>query len=326
MSNGRKNVSTKDQHEEQHFGAIDLRKLPPLKALKGFEAAARLSSVRGAAEELNLTHPAISHQIQTLESSLASKLFIREGRNIRLTDAGKHYYQFVRKALDILIRGSEEIRDNTSQPALRVQTYITTSIRWLAPRLPKFKKQYPDIHLQVSTSNFHWNFDEKHSDIAIIYKTQPLSDHLSWQPIFQPKVFPVCSPEFLAQLPEGFQIQDLISYPLISVYTEDKYWTWKDWFESAGTHVSEKELSSKVLEVDTLAAALEMAIVGEGIALVNGPFADNDLATGRLVVPINHYTQGFGEWGIICHKKLKDDKRVNVFIDWLLDQAKQPNK
>lgn len=314
-------MDTDDQQKEIHFEKMDLRKLPPLKALKGFEAAARLSSVRGAAEELNLTHPAISHQIQTLEASLASKLFTREGRHIRLTEAGKQYYQFVRKALDILITGSEEIRDNTSQPALRIQTYITTSIRWLAPRLPKFKKQNPDISLQVSTYNADWNFDEKHADIAIIYKTQPLPDHLSWQSLFPSKIFPVCSPEFLAQLPVDIQLQDLSRYPLISVSTEDKYWSWKDWFESADAHVSEQELSSKLLEVDTLAAALEMAVVGEGIALVNGPFADNDLDTGRLVVPIHHYTKGLGEWGIVCYKNLTKDKRAKAFIDWLVAQA-----
>jgi LysR family glycine cleavage system transcriptional activator len=315
------NVDTEDQQEEKHFDKIDLRKLPPLKALKGFEAAARLSSVRGAAEELNLTHPAISHQIQTLETSLASQLFEREGRHIRLTEAGKHYYQFVRQALDILITGSEEIRDHTSQPALRVQTYITTSIRWLAPRLPKFKKQNPDIRLQVSTYNVNWNFDEKHADIGIIYKTKNLPDRLNWQPIFESKVFPVCSPELLTQLPENPQPADLRNHPLISVSTEDKHWTWIDWFQSAGVHVSEKELGPKVLEVDTLAAALEMAIVGEGIALVNGPFADNDLATGRLVIPNEHYAEGLGEWGIVYDKRLEKDKRVSIFIDWLLSQV-----
>ncbi|MGJ8647867.1 MAG: LysR substrate-binding domain-containing protein [Marinomonas colpomeniae] len=314
-------MDTDDQQNEKHFEKMDLRKLPPLKALKGFEAAARLSSVRGAAEELNLTHPAISHQIQTLEASLASKLFTREGRHIQLTEAGKQYYQFVRKALDILITGSEEIRDNTSQPALRIQTYITTSIRWLAPRLPKFKKQNPDIRLQVSTYNADWNFDEKHADIGIICKTQPLPDHLSWQSLFQSQVFPVCSPEFFTTLPQDIQPKDLPRYPLISVYTEDKYWTWIDWFESADVQVSQQELNPKILEVDTLAAALEMAVVGEGIALVNGPFADNDLATGRLVVPIHHYTKGLGEWGIVCHKNLTKDKRAKAFIDWLVAQA-----
>ncbi|MEP0073190.1 MAG: LysR substrate-binding domain-containing protein [Marinomonas sp.] len=302
------------------FSKMDLRQLPPLKSLKGFEATARLSSVRGAAEELNLTHPAISHQIQTLEDSLAVKLFVREGRHIRLTDAGKEYYQIVRQALAILITGTEQIRSNISQPSLRVQTYITTSIRWLAPRLPKFNKKYPDIELDVSTYNANWDFDEKHADIAIIYRTEDLPKHLSWQPLFHSKVFPVCSPELLKTVPSNLNAEDLSNYPLISVHTENKYWSWEDWFDSIDETTQSPPLDLKILEVDTLAAALEMAVVGEGIALVNGPFADNDLASGRLVIPVAHQDKGLGEWGIVYHKNLAKDQRVTTFIQWLLEQ------
>lgn len=305
--------------KKESLSKLDSRKLPPLKALRGFEAAARLASVRGAAEELNLTHPAISHQIQTLEESLAKKLFTREGRHIQLTDAGEHYYQFVRKALEILIDGAEEVRGNSSQPALRVQTYVTTSIRWLASRLHKFKVQNPDIALQISTASADWEFDEKHADIAIIYRTQELADHLAWQPFFPSKVFPVCSPDLLKTLPNKIKAADISQCPLISVYTENKYWSWQNWFESAGIQTLPSH-SNVTMEVDTLAAALEMAIIGEGVALVNGPFADNDIATGRLVVPVEHTAKGFGEWGIVCHKKLKEDVRVQIFIAWLLSQ------
>ncbi len=317
-----KNLELKDLQEEKHLDKIDLRKLPPLKALKGFEVAARLESIRGAAEELNLTHPAISHQIQSLETSLACKLFVREGRHIRLTVAGEQYYQFVRKALDILIAGTEEVRCNTSKPALRIQTYITTSIRWLTPRLPKLKKQHPDISLEVHTYNADWEFDEKHADVAIIYNTQSLPDYLHWQPFFQSNVFPVCSPEFLKKLPQHVTAEDLTNYPLISVHTEEKYWSWKEWFESANVDFLGKEFSPNMMEVDTLAAALELAIIGEGIALVNGPFAERDLASGRLVVPVSHHANGFGEWGIVCHKNMVDDNRVKTFIHWLLEQIK----
>lgn len=317
-----KDEQIETSHEPASMDKLDFRKLPPLKALIGFEAAARLASVRGAAEELNLTHPAISHQIQTLEESLASKLFIREGRHIRLTEDGKHYYQFVRQALETLITGAEDVRGNSSQPSLRVQTYVTTSIRWLAPRLHKFRHQHPEIKLQVNTYSSDWRFDEKHADLAIIYKTQPLPDHLTWQPFFKSKVFPVCSPDFLKRfspLGEAEQAQDLLEQPLISVYTENNYWSWQEWFESAGVDATPLQ-SNKCMEVDTLAAALEMAMIGEGIALVNGPFADNDLANGRLVIPVKHTAKGFGEWGIVCHKNLEEDKRIKAFIAWLIDQ------
>ena len=105
--------------------SLNFSKLPPLKALRGFESTARLHSYRKAAVELNLTHPAISHQVQSLENNLGVKLFIRKGRQSVLTPEGERFYPVAREALEILINGSEAIRRSTSQSTLRIQTYIS---------------------------------------------------------------------------------------------------------------------------------------------------------------------------------------------------------
>lgn len=102
---------------------LNHRNLPPLKALKGFESTARLLSFRKAAEELSLSHPAISHQIKSLEDNLGVKLFVREGRHMVLTPVGQRFYPIVREALELLINGSEAIRRSSNQPILRSDLY-----------------------------------------------------------------------------------------------------------------------------------------------------------------------------------------------------------
>ena len=146
---------------------IDLRKLPPLNALKGFEATTRRESVREAAEELCLTHPAVSYQIQVLEQDLGVPLFSRTGRSLVPTAEGRLLYKHVRTALEMLIEGAETVRRTRAGTPLRVQTYVTASIRWLARKLPDFVARHPDVRLQLSTCAFEWDFDESSADVGL---------------------------------------------------------------------------------------------------------------------------------------------------------------
>ncbi|WP_261842671.1 LysR substrate-binding domain-containing protein [Aliamphritea ceti] len=298
--------------------AIDLRKLPPLKALKGFEAAARLQSVRGAAEELNLTHPAISHQIHTLEADLGVKLFARQGRNVVLTEAGEALYPSVRAALELLIKGAEAVKAQNANPALRLQAYITLSIRWLASRLSDFRAQHPDIEINLRANNSAWEFDEANTDIGLIYSRTKMPAHVHWIELFPSRVYPVCSPQLVKEAECPLSVQQLENYPLLMVSTEKGYWGWDEWFVSLG---ADEQLRQSPVVVDTLAVALEMAIAGQGIALVNGPVAEDALAAGQLIRPVAEYTAGNGEWGIAVPKALLNDTRVITFIDWLKQQA-----
>lgn len=300
---------------------LPLKKLPPLSSLRGFEAAARLQNFRAAAEELHLTHPAIANQIQRLEESLDVKLFERQGRHVVLTEAGDRFYPHVREAITTLINGAEAARQLSHVDPLRMQVYVTTSIRWLAPRLVQFYDSHPEVELQVMTYSVGWEFDEANADIAIIYRDTPLPSHLHWTPLFSSQIFPVCSPEMLQGLERPLPFGDLKSYPLIEVYTES--WSWESWFNELSPTLPKYESSyprGKIV-VDTLAAALEMAERGEGVALVNGPFADDALADGRLINPANRVKESQGEWGIVCHKDIAFNRRVGALISWLTSQA-----
>lgn len=296
-------------------GKIDLRKLPPLNALKGFEATTRRQSVREAADELCLTHPAVSHQIQLLEEDVGVPLFSREGRSIVPTPEGRLFYGYARKALDLLIEGAETIRRAQSQRPLRVQTYVTASIRWLAPRIPRFVAAHPDIKLLLSTCAPDWEFDESLGDVGLVYCETTPGPEYCWVPLFDYRLFPVCSPALRARLGEHPQPRDLLQLPLVVIYSETR--NWDVWFESANVPY----VPDASVVVDTLALALEFALGGSGVALVNGPFVDEELASGRLVRPVEHQAKCPGGWGLICRRDVRDHPRVKPFIDFLIASA-----
>ena len=295
-------------------GKIDLRRLPPLKALRGFEAATRHQSIRDAANELCLTHPAVSHQIQLIEEALGVNLFVPDGRYITSTAEGRILYTHVRAAFDTLLEGVEVVHRHALDKPLRVQTYVTASIRWLARRVPQFLQDHPDIKLTLSTCAVEWDFDEVHADVGLVYcEAVPDPAQFHWVPLFDYVLFPVCSPQFASRQGLGGSATALMRQPLVAIYTEAA--NWESWFTSAGVPF---EPLAPYLMVDTLAVALEMALNGEGITLVNGPFVDADLAAGRLVVPSQHRLVCPGSWGLICRKDMKDNLRIRTFMDWVV--------
>jgi len=291
---------------------LDYPKLPPLKALRGFESTARLGSFRKAAEELKLTHPAISHQVQSLEKNLGVKMFVRDGRQATLTPEGERFYPVARQALELLINGSEAIRRSSSQSILRIQTYISVSLRWLSRRMPRFRVLNPKLQLQLLSSIHDQDFDEANADVGLIFRHTPPGGHLHWTPLIQPKLFPVCSPGLIGNDRGELKPEDLLSYPLLTITSEA--WQWSDWFDSAGLHNVKTNHS---ISVDSTAIGLEMAMDGEGITLVNGPFADRDLKAGRLIQPVAHYAEGLGEWGLVCRKDMLNHPPVRAFMEWL---------
>jgi LysR family transcriptional regulator, glycine cleavage system transcriptional activator len=295
---------------------IDLRKLPPLNALKGFEATTRRESVREAAEELCLTHPAVSYQIQVLEQDLGVQLFSRTGRALVPTAEGRQLYQYVRSALETLIEGTEAVRRTKAGTPLRIQTYVTASIRWLARRLPGFVALHPDIRLQLSTCAFEWDFDESSADVGLVYCAEPPGPDFHWVPLYEYTLHAVCSPALAESLGAAPAPAQLLQLPLVEIYSEQH--NWDIWFDAAGLQYSTRP----AIVVDTLAVALEIALEGRGVALVNGPYAVDDLAAGRLVQPVQHQVTCPGAWGLICKREQQDNERVRTFMDWLAAEAK----
>ena len=297
---------------------IDTRLLPPLSSLKGFEAAVRRQSIRGAAEELHLTHSAISHQIEALEQSLGVALFSRVGRNIASTEEGRMFYPFVRNALESLIDGVDAVRRVHADKTLRVQTYVTASLRWLATRIPRFMAEHPGVRLVLSTCVVEWEYDDLHSDVGLVFlESPPDPGQFHWVPLFPYEMVAVCSPSLAQRLAPGAGPDELRTLPLLGVYTDDH--SWDEWFAAAGIEHDPEQPS---ILVDTLALAIDIARAGGGVALVNGPFMDEDFANGRLVRAVGHQLVIPGAWGLICRNELRKDRRVRSFIDWLAREAR----
>lgn len=306
-----------NENSREGHSKIDLRCLPPLKALKGFEAATRHQSIREAAEELNLTHPAISHQVQLIEETLGVELFAQDGRHIVSTPEGRVLYPYVRAAFETLIEGVEAVRRNALDKPLRVHTYVTASIRWLAARVPEFLAENPEMKLELNTCAAEWEFDDVHSDVGFVYCNAPPHPRFHWMPMFEYSLYPVCSPALAARMGSAPRPIDLLSQPLVIISTEDL--NWRHWFESTGVDF---QTNAPHIVVDTLAVALELALNDQAVVLVNGPFIERDLAEGRLVRPIAHKFVCPGAWGLICQREMAENPRIQKFFAWMARQAR----
>ncbi|MEY4998862.1 MAG: hypothetical protein RIS00_906, partial [Pseudomonadota bacterium] len=151
------------------------------------------------------------------------------------------------------------------------------------------------------------------ADVGLVYcETVPDPGKYHWMPLFEYPLFPVCSPALLRKVDGPVTMDSLNTMPLVAIYTEVQ--NWEAWFGSADVPF---QPTAPMLMVDTLAVALEMALDGQGIALVNGPFVDQDLADGRLVQPVPHKLICPGNWGLICRKDMRENLRIKTFMDWI---------
>ena len=191
-----------------------------------------MQSIRGAAQELNLTHTAVRYQIQSLEDGLGVSLFRKEGRNIVLTDEGRVLQVYVKEAFEVLIKGVEEVQKRGNEAPLRLYTYVTLALRWLAPRLRRFRSEYPQVNLDITSSTTDWSFDETVADVGLVYCEQPPSSAYCWQPLFENKLVPVCSPTLFGDGAEKILPEDVLSQKLISVSCSKGYW--QEWLAASG--------------------------------------------------------------------------------------------
>src|SRR5437899_6652819 len=173
------------------------RRLPPLKAVKAFEAAARHESFTRAAEELCVTQGAVSHQVKALETDLGVKLFNRERQRLVITEAGREYLVVVRDALDRIAIGTERLVQRQSSGALTVSTSPDFAAKWLVHRLGRFAEAYPDIDLRVSAAMHHVDFSREDVDIAVRHGDGNWAG-LDVVRLCSEQLFPVCAPKLVS--------------------------------------------------------------------------------------------------------------------------------
>lgn len=290
------------------------RDLPPLRALTAFEAAARLGSFRLAAGELNITRSAVSHQIKALEQRLGIQLFRRDARRAELTQAGQLYFPAVRDAFDQIEMQTRAMRPSTTDNDLTLQVYVTVALKWLIPRLHDFEKRYPDMRVRLSTTYSDWDYNEDHADAGFVL-TRNRNPNLYARTLFRSALTPICSPALLKG-PNAIKTPaDLKKHKLLYVYTAEE--DWHIWLAAAG--VSGVKLSES-LAFDSYLLAQEAAIEGRGVAMTIGPFATEELRSGRLVTPFPLLAPHRHHWQFVCRAENRMKPKISKFENWLAKQ------
>src|SRR5499427_1411923 len=191
-----------------------LRRLPPLNAIKAFEAAARSQSFTRAAEELNVTQGAVSQQVKALEATLGIKLFDRERQRLVITEAGREYLAVVRDALDRIAVGTERLVQRQSSGVLTISTSPDFAAKWLVHRLGRFAESHPEIDLRVSATAPHVDFVREDVDLAVRHGDGKWPG-LDIVRLCSEQLFPVCSPKLVAGRNRVKTAADLLNFPLL---------------------------------------------------------------------------------------------------------------
>lgn len=290
------------------------RRIPPLPALRAFEAAARLRNFRKAAEELCVTKSAVSHQVQALEDYLGHRLLSRSTREVSLTEAGRALLPEVQEALDRLAAAVARLRPPPADGPLTISVLPTFAVRWLIPRLVDFRRRHPDIDVRLDTSLEVVEFADSDIDLAIRYGRGDWPG-LHCDRLIAESLIPVCSPALLEGPEPLKEPADLARQVLLqnSAHPED----WQLWLTAAGVTGIDPHRGPHFAYSELL---LRAAAEGMGIALARRHLVEDDLKAGTLVAPFDFaYARGCRYW-LVCPPAALADPRVAAFRDWILGQ------
>jgi LysR family transcriptional regulator, glycine cleavage system transcriptional activator len=294
--------------------------LPPLNALRAFEAAARHLSLTKAAVELNVTPGALSHQIRGLEDN---KLFDRGVRSIALTAAGKALYPGVQAGFLHIREAMANLKAVNDTRVLVVSTPPGFTSKWLAPRLYRFSIAHPEIDVRVSSSMNNANFTTDGVDAAIrnLSVDSTRNEALEVEKLLDQTLMPVCSPAFVEKHGPFTSPDTLKGVPLIH---DDSFSSravmpgWAEWFAAAGL----REIDvSRGLRFNSADHALDATVEGAGVLLAHDALAYDDLRTGRLVAPFDLTLPSARCYCFVYAKKRRDSAKVQAFRAWLREEA-----
>jgi LysR family glycine cleavage system transcriptional activator len=297
------------------------RRLPPLNALRAFEAAARHSSFALAAEELGVTAAAVSQQVKALEAQLQVALFRRQPRGLALTNAGRAYLPGLTDGLDRLASATSHLQEGQASGTITLTMLASFAAGWLVPRLGRFRAQYPGIDLRIDTSRRLVDFAREDVDLAIRFGAGPFKG-LQAVHLLDEELFPVASPALLhGGLPLG-RFADLAQHQLlhdIDAHPDQPWMSWPRWFEREGLDARGAERGLFFTDSNVLVAA---AVAGQGVALGRAPHLSEQLARGHLV---RLFEQSWkSEWRYFIVGPVAQFKRplVKMLVDWLLEEAR----
>jgi LysR family glycine cleavage system transcriptional activator len=291
------------------------RRLPPLNGLRAFEAAARHLSFTRAADELNVTQTAISHQIRGLEERLGVRLFRRLPRGLVLTEEAQLYLPPVRDAFDQIAAATERLNKEQTGGALTVSMLPSFAARWMVPRLGRFRAAHPDIDLRITASMELVDFARDDVDVAI-RRGGGNYPGLWVLRLFGESVYPVCAPA-LRDGPHGLRRpEDLRHHTLLH---DDDTSGWRLWLETIGVEGVDANRGPVFSDSGML---LQATVDGHGVALGRSVLVSADLAAERLVRPFEEISMPFQfAYYFVCPHTHADRPKVVALRDWLLEEA-----
>lgn len=296
------------------------RRLPPLNALRAFEAAARHGSFALAAEELGVTPAAVSQQVKALEAQLQLTLFRRLPRGLLLSEAGRAYLPGLSDGLDRLAAATAHLREGSMSGVVSVTSLASFAAGWLVPRLADFRRQYPGIDLRIDTSRHIVDFAREDVDLAIRFGAGPFPG-LEALHLLDEEIFPVASPALLhGGLPLG-RIEDVVHHVLlhdVDALPRQPWMHWRAWLAREGL---DEAAASRGLFFTDSNVLITAAVAGQGIALGRSPLLGEHLAKGRLVRLFERSWRAEWSYYVVAPAAQLERPLVRAFVDWLLAQA-----
>lgn len=297
------------------------RRLPSLNGLRAFEAAARHLSFTKAAEELNVTQAAVSHQVKALEERLGLQLFKRGNRSLLLTDAGQAYLPALREAFDAIALATDRVTLRSQEGPLRISSLNSLAAKWLMPRLPRFRERNPGIDILIHTSDALVDFARDGIDIGIRYGKGQYQG-LICDYLMGDVCFPMCSPQLVEK--SGHPLKhpaDLRHHVLLSDDAPNVPGMpdWRMWLRAAG--IRDLDPSSGYAYSDS-AMMVQAAVEGQGVGLCRYSIAELDLAAGRLVKPFDLEIASQYSYYLAIPPANLQLPRVQAFREWILEEAR----
>ena len=298
---------------------MERRRLPPLNALRAFEAAARHLNFSRAADELSVTPGAVSQQIQNLEDYIGAALFRRTPKGLLLTDAAQIALPALREAFDRLAEAASMLTAAVDGRRLTVSVAPSFAAKWLVPRLGLFEAAHPQVDVWVSAGMELVDFAGGEVDVAIRYGAGRYPG-LEVQRLMQETVLAVCSPELLADNPLN-ELEDLANHILLhdgSPDADDSCPDWTMWLAARGVKGVD---GSRGPRFNQSSLVIEAAVGGRGVALAKRALAQADLDAGRLVAPFQIATAVDFAYYVVHPKAKGRLPQVKAFVAWLMKEA-----
>ncbi|WP_411889380.1 transcriptional regulator GcvA [Yoonia sp. SDW83-1] len=296
-------------------------RLPPLTALRAFEAAARHMSFAKAAEELNVTPAALSYQIKALEADLGTPVFRRLNRAVELTEAGRTLAPGTSDAFGTLSAAWRNAKRLNDSSVLTVTAGPAFTSKWLAPRLYDFAQAHPEIELRFHASLRIADFDRDEVDVAIRFGLGTTGDVFA-EPLIQEWMTPMMSPELARDITAP---ADLASATLIhddSIAFLEPPCDWAAWCKAAEINIH-TDHGPRFSQADH---ALDVAMTGAGVVLARVSLATRALETGRLVAPFDLGIVADAQFRFVCPKGNETRPHIKAFHDWMMDEIKASRK